>query len=105
METRHERFRYANAEEFKAALSKYRLNLPFSENLGVLAKPLELGEKTIKNRLGIQPMEGCDGTPSGAPAQLTFRRYERFAAGGAGILWMRQWRSALKGAQTPVSFT
>ena len=62
METRHERFRYAHAEEFKAALSKYRLNLPFSENLGVLAKPLELGGKTIKNRLGIQPMEGCDGT-------------------------------------------
>lgn len=101
METRHERFRYANAEEFKAALSKYRLNLPFSENLGTLAKPLELGGKTIKNRLGIQPMEGCDGTPSGAPAELTFRRYERFAAGGAGILWMEAMAVCSEGRANP----
>jgi NADPH-dependent glutamate synthase beta subunit-like oxidoreductase/2,4-dienoyl-CoA reductase-like NADH-dependent reductase (Old Yellow Enzyme family) len=32
-------------------------------------------------------MEGCDGDSQGRPGKLTFRRYERFAAGGAGLLW------------------
>jgi NADPH-dependent glutamate synthase beta subunit-like oxidoreductase/2,4-dienoyl-CoA reductase-like NADH-dependent reductase (Old Yellow Enzyme family) len=32
-------------------------------------------------------MEGCDGDAEGQPSKLTFRRYERFAAGGAGLLW------------------
>lgn len=33
-------------------------------------------------------MEGADGTSGGAPDELTFRRYERFAGGGAGLLWL-----------------
>src|SRR5262245_14919034 len=32
-------------------------------------------------------MEGCDGTPDGCPGELTVRRYERFGAGGAKIIW------------------
>src|SRR5947207_7540338 len=32
-------------------------------------------------------MEGCDGTPDGRPGELTFRRYERFGAGGAKLIW------------------
>ncbi len=43
--------------------------------------------KSIKNRILIQPMEGCDGTTSGAPDELTRRRYLRFARSGAGIIW------------------
>ena len=42
----------------------------------------------MPNRLVVLPMEGCDGTADGAPDELTFRRYRRFAAGGAGLLWM-----------------
>jgi NADPH-dependent glutamate synthase beta subunit-like oxidoreductase/2,4-dienoyl-CoA reductase-like NADH-dependent reductase (Old Yellow Enzyme family) len=33
-------------------------------------------------------MEGCDGKADGSPDELTFRRYRRFAAGGAGLIWM-----------------
>jgi len=32
-------------------------------------------------------MEGCDGELDGAPGELTFRRYVRFGAGGAKLLW------------------
>src|SRR5215213_169673 len=32
-------------------------------------------------------MEGCDGTPDGRPGELTFRRYRRFGAGGAKLIW------------------
>jgi 2,4-dienoyl-CoA reductase-like NADH-dependent reductase (Old Yellow Enzyme family) len=42
---------------------------------------------TAGNALCIQPMEGCDGTPDGRPDELTFRRYRRFGAGGAKLIW------------------
>lgn len=32
-------------------------------------------------------MEGCDANPDGTPHELTIRRYERFAEGGAGLIW------------------
>jgi hypothetical protein len=32
-------------------------------------------------------MEGTDGLDNGAPGELTCRRYERFAKGGAGLIW------------------
>jgi 2,4-dienoyl-CoA reductase-like NADH-dependent reductase (Old Yellow Enzyme family) len=32
-------------------------------------------------------MEGCDGTLDGRPDDLTFRRYRRFGAGGAKLIW------------------
>ncbi|MFO7795382.1 MAG: flavin oxidoreductase/NADH oxidase, partial [Promethearchaeia archaeon] len=41
----------------------------------------------IPNRLSIQPMEGFDSKRNGSPSCLTFRRYKRYAHGGAGIIW------------------
>src|SRR4051812_32142091 len=32
-------------------------------------------------------MEGCDGTLDGRPDELTYRRYQRFGAGGAKLIW------------------
>jgi 2,4-dienoyl-CoA reductase-like NADH-dependent reductase (Old Yellow Enzyme family) len=32
-------------------------------------------------------MEGCDGTLDGHPDELTYRRYQRFGAGGAKLIW------------------
>ena len=32
-------------------------------------------------------MEGCDGTLDGQPGELTLRRYRRFGAGGAKLIW------------------
>ena len=39
------------------------------------------------NSIAVQPMEGCDGTAEGAPDELTLRRYQRFAKGGAAMIW------------------
>ena len=99
--TKHERFHYQTAAELKAALEAFGLNLPFSEDLTVLGEPFTLGETTLKNRLGIQPMEGCDGTRAGAPDELTFRRYERFAKGGAAVLWMEAMAVCPEGRANP----
>lgn len=78
---------YTNAEDFHAQNAELGLELPYCEDLSVLSQPLQVGTKTIANRLACQAMEGCDGTPGGSPDELTIRRYDRFAKGGAGVIW------------------
>lgn len=68
-------------------LSGCKAALPLSDDLSVLEKPLTINLKNIHNRLAVQPMEGCDGTADGRPDTLTKRRYDRFARGGAGLIW------------------
>jgi NADPH2 dehydrogenase len=53
----------------------------------ILARPVRVGPHTVSNSIAIQPMEGCDGTLDGSPGELTWRRYQRFARGGAGLIW------------------
>ena len=78
---------YTSAEEFKIQNSELGNNLSYSENTDVLKLEFKIGNKIIPNRLACQAMEGCDGTADGSPDVLTKRRYERFAKGGAGIIW------------------
>ncbi len=78
---------YSSLEQFEKENKQYDTNLPFSENASVLGKECKIGSKVINNRLVCQAMEGCDGTPEGRPDSLTMRRYERFAKGGAGLIW------------------
>ena len=61
--------------------------LPFGHHVGILLEGTSVGGRRVPNRIAAQPMEGCDGTPEGAPTDLTVRRYERFGAGGAGLIW------------------
>jgi 2,4-dienoyl-CoA reductase-like NADH-dependent reductase (Old Yellow Enzyme family) len=63
------------------------MNLPHSDNISILAKPIQAGAMQIPNRLVIQPMEGRDSTPDGSPGELTIRRYKKLAGSGAGLLW------------------
>ncbi len=53
----------------------------------VLGRKVSIGKWVAGNSLAIHPMEGCDGSPEGLPGELTWRRYERFAAGGAKLIW------------------
>ena len=78
---------YTNADEFHAQNAALDTGLPYSEKTEILGQPLTVGKKTIANRLACQAMEGCDGTFSGEPDVLTLRRYDRFAKGGAGLIW------------------
>lgn len=78
---------YTTKEEFSSQRDELGLHLPYADDTSVLKMPLQVGGKTITNRLACQAMEGCDGTPSGSPDELTIRRYDRFAKGGAGLIW------------------
>ncbi|MGI6538561.1 MAG: NADH:flavin oxidoreductase [Caldicoprobacterales bacterium] len=86
--TKHEKFTIKTLDEFKNKLKETGANLPVEEDLSVLLEPCHIGNKVIPNRIAIQPMEGCDGKADGSPDELVFRRYERFAKGGAGLLWV-----------------
>lgn len=83
----HKTFHYNTLDEVNAELAALGEHLPLSEELSVLGSPLSVGNVTLANRLAIQPMEGCDGTADGAPDELTARRYRRFAASGAALIW------------------
>jgi NADPH2 dehydrogenase len=52
-----------------------------------LNQPYELGGLRIGNRFCILPMEGWDGTESGEPTELTFRRWRHFGESGAKLIW------------------
>jgi NADPH-dependent glutamate synthase beta subunit-like oxidoreductase/2,4-dienoyl-CoA reductase-like NADH-dependent reductase (Old Yellow Enzyme family) len=58
-------------------------------------------KRSFPNALAVHPMEGCDGTSDGRPDELTFRRYRRFAAGGAGLLWMEATAVVQEGRANP----
>ena len=78
---------YTNTEDFKIQNAQLGVELPFAQDVSVLRQPLQVGSKIIHNRLACQAMEGCDGTAEGSPDTLTVRRYDRFAKGGAGVIW------------------
>jgi NADPH2 dehydrogenase len=52
-----------------------------------LGRPVAVGNRTVGNSMCIHPMEGCDGDLAGTPGELTWRRYVRFAEGGAKLVW------------------
>jgi len=78
---------YTNIEDLRSQELELGINLPFAESTECLNAPLQLKHKVIPNRLACQAMEGCDGTADGRPDELTVRRYDRFAKGGAGLIW------------------
>jgi 2,4-dienoyl-CoA reductase-like NADH-dependent reductase (Old Yellow Enzyme family) len=80
-------FKFHSLADLEAAVHRLGLDLRFSDDFAPLFQRVMLGPLRAGNRLCIQPMEGCDGTLDGRPDVLTFRRYRRFGAGGAKIIW------------------
>jgi 2,4-dienoyl-CoA reductase-like NADH-dependent reductase (Old Yellow Enzyme family) len=80
-------FSYNSVDEIMEDVTSFGLKLKFSNNIDVLKKSLTVNGHHIPNSLAVHPMEGCDGKSDGSPDELTIRRYERFAKGGAGLLW------------------
>jgi 2,4-dienoyl-CoA reductase-like NADH-dependent reductase (Old Yellow Enzyme family) len=80
-------FKFRSIDEIEAECRRLNLDLRFDNDLSPLFRPVQVGPLRTGNSLCIQPMEGCDGTLDGRPGELTFRRYERFGAGGAKLIW------------------
>ncbi|MHC4325684.1 MAG: oxidoreductase, partial [Planctomycetota bacterium] len=80
-------FRLRNTADLKRLSKQLGLNVEAIEDVSILTEPVKVGKLVIPNSLAVHPMEGCDGDSRGRPGKLTLRRYERFAAGGAGLIW------------------
>jgi 2,4-dienoyl-CoA reductase-like NADH-dependent reductase (Old Yellow Enzyme family) len=80
-------FKFHSVADLAAESSRLGLDLRFSDDFSPLFWPASVGPLCAGNSLCIQPMEGCDGTLDGRPDELTYRRYQRFGAGGAKLLW------------------
>lgn len=100
-DTRHVRFRYGSLEELCESMEELGIFLPVSSDPGILFEKVKIGSAVIGNRFLAQPMEGCDGTELGAPGELTIRRYLRFAASGAGVLWLEATAVCAEGRGNP----
>jgi 2,4-dienoyl-CoA reductase-like NADH-dependent reductase (Old Yellow Enzyme family) len=98
---RHKRFRFSSLEDLQTYLNQIEINLPLLDDTGALKQPLQIGNSIIPNRMVIHPMEGCDGDEKGRPAELTDRRYKRFAEGGAGLLWFEATAVVEEGRANP----
>ena len=85
---KHKSFHYKNIDELEKELDTIGISLPLSENISLLNETISAAGYKFCNRLAIQPMEGCDGTTDGRPGEFTLRRYDRFAASGAGLIWV-----------------
>lgn len=88
-------------QDFLTQCSNAGVHIPYAGDVTPLSKPLTIGTKTAPNRIAYQPMEGCDGTPDGRPDTLTLRRYDRFAKGGAGIIWLEAMAVTREGRANP----
>ena len=80
-------FKFHSLADIEAEVSRLGLDLRFSEDFGPLFRSVQVGPYLVGNRFCIQPMEGCDGTLEGLPDELVYRRYQRFGAGGAKLIW------------------
>lgn len=80
-------FKYKSVADVEAENARLGVDLRFSDDLAPLFQPITIGGRTVGNRWCVHPMEGCDGEADGTPGELTFRRYVRFGAGGAKLLW------------------
>lgn len=83
----HEKFRFRDRAELENAIAELGLDLPLADDPSILFSPATVAGKTLPNRFVIHPMEGADADAAGLPSELTFRRYRRFAAGGAALIW------------------
>lgn len=81
------RFNYEGIEELMDEAQNFNLEIPVSEEINVLSSPISVGDRVLSNRFVIHPMEGTDAEEDGRPGVLTIRRYQRYAKGGAAVIW------------------
>jgi 2,4-dienoyl-CoA reductase-like NADH-dependent reductase (Old Yellow Enzyme family) len=103
-------FTYQNLEDLRADARRLQVDLPLIEDReeirSILARPVEIKSRAgrrwrMGNSFAVHPMEGCDGELDGNPGELTFRRYRRFGAGGAKLIWFEACAVVPEGRANP----
>jgi len=97
-----ERFNFKSIDEIRKKVEELGVNITFADDLSPLAKPVKIGHVESPNSIAVLPMEGCDSERDGSPSELVRRRYRRFAAGGAGLLWFEACAVVHEGRANPL---
>lgn len=97
----HRAYDYCSWDEIRGALDRLGLDLPYANTPDALLRPASIGDLMVPNSIAIHPVEGCDGSADGEPLELAFRRYRRFAAGGAGLIWLEATAVVPEGRANP----
>ncbi|MBW2267317.1 MAG: NADH:flavin oxidoreductase [Deltaproteobacteria bacterium] len=82
--------RLGSLEKLSARLEALGIELPLDAEVepeGPLAAPLRVAGRTLGNRFAVLPMEGWDAGGDGRPSDLVRRRWQRFGASGAKLVW------------------
>lgn len=82
--------RIASPGALRDRLAELGCELPVADAVpadGALSAPLDVGDLRLHNRWAVLPMEGWDGTRDGRPTDLVRRRWERFGASAAALVW------------------
>ena len=80
-------FRMQTVDDLVAEAECIGVELPVSENFSVFRSHVTIGPVTLNSRFAVNPMEGFDAETDGTPSELSIRRYDRFAASGAPLIW------------------
>ncbi len=97
----HQKFKIKSLSDLRFLAEELNLDIPIRENLDNLFEPIIIAGRKIPNRMVVQPMEGFDSLPNGAPGELTFRRYSRYASGGSGMIWFEATGVVQEGRSNP----
>ncbi|MDO4548870.1 MAG: NADH:flavin oxidoreductase [Clostridia bacterium] len=84
----HRAYSYASQDEFLEDVARLKHAVPYSRDIAPLGESIDIGGKTVKNRLLAQPIEGFDSSGNGAPSDRSIERYRNLANGGSGTIWM-----------------
>ena len=83
----YERFRLKDRAALEKKVAALGLDIPVLDDISVLFSHVVVARRVLPNRFAVLPMEGADGDDSGRPTELTLRRYNRYAEGGASLVW------------------
>ncbi|MCL1788133.1 MAG: flavin oxidoreductase/NADH oxidase, partial [Defluviitaleaceae bacterium] len=95
------KFDYKSLEYLRQDIQAQGLALSLSDNFDVFKTPVKLGNRVIPNSVVAHPMEGGDSDAAGSPTAPTFRKYERVAAGGFGLIWFEAVSVCEEGRSNP----
>ena len=95
------KFKLNTIEDLKLLAGMLDVSIEALEDVSNLAQPVQVDGLLMPNSLAIHPMEAADGNSQGRPGELTLRRYERFARGGAGLIWVEATAVVPEGRANP----
>jgi 2,4-dienoyl-CoA reductase (NADPH2) len=92
---------YKTLQELKIHCESNGYKIGFSDDKEVFSKKKLVGKTVLQNSCAILPMEGNDANEDGSPSGLTERRYLRFAASGAALIWCEAIAVVREGRASP----